>query len=318
MTYKEEFSVLKDGVYQNRASSALFGRPILFGDDGYIYVAFDAAGGLRRINPKDPYGDNVCIYDSESNLMRDYVLGDDGNLYFYSGGLQKLSLNIKAKDDVVVKKVIALIDAIGEVTIDSHPAIFTAREAYRKLTDEQKALVTNYDVLVAAETRYAQIVEEAEAAAIVERINDIGKVTKKSRSKVAGIRRSYDALSDYAKSFVTNYDVLVAAEKALEEIKIASAVDELIEAIGEVTLESEAAIKAARDAYEALTDVQKSYVEKLDVLEAAEAALKELKGIGTNNLVQIIALCVAAAAFVAGVSVIVFVPSVRKKIFKRK
>lgn len=318
MTYKEEFSVLKDGIYENRGTSALFGRPILFGNDGYIYVAFDQAGGLRRINPKDPYGDNVCIYASESNLMRDYVLGDDGNLYFLSAGLQKLSLNIKAKDDVVVKKVINLIDAIGEVTIDSHPVIFTAREAYRKLTEEQKAKVTNYEVLTAAEARYAQLVEEAEAAAIVERINDIGKVTKKSRSKVAGIRRSYNALSDYAKSFVTNYDVLVAAEKALEEIKVAGEVDELIEAIGEVTLESEAAIQAARDAYEALTDSQKAYVENLAILEAAEAALKELKGIGANNIAQIVALSVAAAAAVAGGCIIAFVPSVRKKIFKRK
>ena len=57
----------------------------------------------------------------------------------------------------------------------------------------------------------------------------------------------------------------------------AAAVDSLIEAIGEVTLEDEAAIVAARAAYEALTDAQKALVTKLEVLAEAEAALEILK-----------------------------------------
>ena len=56
----------------------------------------------------------------------------------------------------------------------------------------------------------------------------------------------------------------------------AKAVDDLIDAIGTVTKDSEAAIKAARDAYNALTDAQKALVSKLAVLEAAEKALEEL------------------------------------------
>jgi len=53
----------------------------------------------------------------------------------------------------------------------------------------------------------------------------------------------------------------------------AAAVDALIEAIGEVTLEKEAAIAEARAAYEALNDNAKSLVTKLTELEAAEQAL---------------------------------------------
>ncbi|MBQ7874012.1 MAG: hypothetical protein IJ306_02450 [Oscillospiraceae bacterium] len=66
---------------------------------------------------------------------------------------------------------------------------------------------------------------------------------------------------------------ITVAEKT-EEVKVA---EQLISAIGEVTLESEEAIKAAREAYDALTDEQKALVENYDVLEAAEKALDALK-----------------------------------------
>jgi len=51
----------------------------------------------------------------------------------------------------------------------------------------------------------------------------------------------------------------------------------LIDAIGEVTLDSEAAIEEAREAYDALSEEKKAYVTNLSVLEAAQSALEELK-----------------------------------------
>jgi hypothetical protein len=68
------------------------------------------------------------------------------------------------------------------------------------------------------------------------------------------------------------YDKQGSADKAAAEEVIA-----LIDAIGEVTLEKEEAIVAARAAYEALTDDQKALVTNLETLTAAEAALEELK-----------------------------------------
>lgn len=58
-------------------------------------------------------------------------------------------------------------------------------------------------------------------------------------------------------------------------IKAADAVRAQIAAIGTVTLESEAAITAARSAYNALTADQKAFVKNLDVLTVAEAALAQ-------------------------------------------
>ncbi|MBQ8248671.1 MAG: hypothetical protein IJY93_02145, partial [Clostridia bacterium] len=71
---------------------------------------------------------------------------------------------------------------------------------------------------------------------------------------------------------------LVIDDSAAEADKAAAAeVDALITAIGEVTLESEAAIIAAETAYAGLTDVQKAYVNNLAALEAARATYNELK-----------------------------------------
>ena len=50
-----------------------------------------------------------------------------------------------------------------------------------------------------------------------------------------------------------------------------------ISAIGDVTLDSEAAIKEARSEYEKLTPTQKKLVKNIDVLKAAEAKLEELQ-----------------------------------------
>ena len=60
-----------------------------------------------------------------------------------------------------VKVVIARIDAIGEVTLDSKDAIEAARAAYDKLTDEQKKLVPNYETLTKAEETYAALADAA-------------------------------------------------------------------------------------------------------------------------------------------------------------
>ncbi|MBR3395372.1 MAG: S-layer homology domain-containing protein [Firmicutes bacterium] len=89
--------------------------------------------------------------------------------------------------------------------------------------------------------------------------------------------------------YVFNLWEMTDEEKAdAAAAEVAKAVDEKIEAIGNVTLESAAEIQAARDAYEALTDSQKALVGNLAVLEAAEKALEDLKsGSGSDDTIQV-------------------------------
>ena len=172
------------------------------------------------------------------------------------------------------KAVDDLIDAIGEVTLESEETIAAARAAYEALTEAQKAEVTNYDKLTAAEARLADL---KAAKPVDDMIDAIGEVTLGSESAIAAARTAYDNLTEAQQAEVKNYDKLTAAEARLADLKAAKAVDDMIDAIGEVTLESEGAIDAARAAYEALTEAQQAEVKSYDKLTAAEARLAVLK-----------------------------------------
>ena len=182
------------------------------------------------------------------------------------------------KADAVVTK----IKNIGKVTLKSESKIKQARTAYNKLTDKQKTLVTNYDVLEKAEKDLADL---KAADQVSKNITNIGTVTLESEDAIKEARTAYDALTDAQKELVSNKDVLEKAESTLKELQDAKAADvkaaeevtNKISAIGDVTLESEDAIKEARTAYDALTDAQKELVSNKDVLEKAETTLKELK-----------------------------------------
>ena len=202
-----------------------------------------------------------------------------------------LDAEAKLADLQAADAVEKLIDAIGTVTLDSEEAIKAARGAYDALTEEQKAQVGNYQTLLDAEAKLADL----KAVDAVEKLIDaIGTVTLDSEEAIKAARGAYDALTDAQKEQVGNYQTLLDAEVKLADLQAADAVEKLIDAIGTVTLDSEEAIKAARDAYDALTDAQKELVgnyqtlldaeAKLADLQAADAVEKLIDAIGTVTL----------------------------------
>lgn len=105
--------------------------------------------------------------------------------------------------------------------------------------------------------------------------NITGKGTAKT---VAEMRAAIEANKDHPFMEEMLADLNVVAKK-LADKAAAKNVDDLIDAIGDVTLtdDCQAAIDAARKAYDALTDAQKALVSKLDILTDAEAKLAQLK-----------------------------------------
>ncbi len=76
------------------------------------------------------------------------------------------------------------------------------------------------------------------------------------------------------------FTITILDEQGISDREAAKPVIEAIDAIGEVTLEKEQAIKDARAAYNALTDAQKKLVTNESTLTAAEAKLANLKNPG--------------------------------------
>ena len=105
--------------------------------------------------------------------------------------------------------------------------------------------------------------------------NITGKGTAKT---VAEMRAAIEANKDHPFMEEMLADLNVVAKK-LADKAAAKNVDDLIDAIGDVTLtdDCQAKIDAARTAYDALTDAQKALVSKLDILTDAEAKLAQLK-----------------------------------------
>ena len=106
-----------------------------------------------------------------------------------------------------------LIKGIGDVTLDKKEAIEAARTAYDALTDAQKALVNNYETLVTAEKKLAELTNKASADDVTKMINAIGTVSKDSGKALAAARAAYNALNDEQKALVPE-EVLKALEKA--------------------------------------------------------------------------------------------------------
>ncbi len=180
-------------------------------------------------------------------------------------------------DKAAADSVVSTIDAIGTpVTLDKSDKVEAARAAYDALTDAQKALVTNYNTLVEAESTIDAL-NKAQADSVALQIYALGKVRPGvSDEAIANARAAYDALTDAQKALVPNYQTLVDAEAALDS-GYAKQVFDKIDMIGDVTLDSEDTIVAARTAYDALTDTQKELVSNYSVLEQAEDALYNLK-----------------------------------------
>ena len=209
-------------------------------------------------------------------------------------------------DAAAAASVSSAITAIKEVTLDKRGVVEAARAAYNTLTEDQKALVTNYTDLTAAENRIAELVQEAadkaeadkaeqakqealkaKAQPVVDAIAAIGEVTLDGEEAITAARSAYEALEADVKAKVTNLSDLVVAEKNLALLKaekesqdkdaaVAASVSSAITAIGEVTLDKRGVVAAARAAYDTLSDVQKSLVTNYSDLQAAESRIAEL------------------------------------------
>lgn len=198
-------------------------------------------------------------------------------------------------DKAAAKAVDHLIEKIGEVTIDSGKQIQQAREAFEKLTPEQKEKVEQEEILKAAEEKYAKLllVEEKENAKnLLDNYKNLTEYRQEQQEELKTILREgktqiekatdKDGIDKVVKATKEKMDaVKTDAELTTQENmdKAAEYVEKQISNIGEVrfTSKSRDAILFARVSYDKLEKMAQEKVDNYSVLSDAEAKWKELE-----------------------------------------
>ena len=80
-----------------------------------------------------------------------------GAIMIYKNNNEKNAAQEKEESNSAVEEVIAEIDGLGEITIDDKENIEKINNLYTALSEEEKALVTNHDVLVTANNKMAML-----------------------------------------------------------------------------------------------------------------------------------------------------------------
>jgi len=183
----------------------------------------------------------------------------------------------------------AMIEALNDpITLEDDLAVSEAIEAYDALTEEQQGYIVDFPVLQASINTIGVL--KADINAVVALIIDLDTPTTISQeAAIEAAREAYDELTTYEKTFVTNYQDLVDAETDLatlyEEIDAVNQM--MIDLNNPITIADETAILEARDAYDALTAEQKTFVLNLNDLVMAEADLAMIKA-KINSVIQLI------------------------------
>ncbi len=138
------------------------------------------------------------------------------------------TVTVRSAVDLKVTNVEDLIGRIGVVAYNntSEAKIEAAENAYKKLTPQQQASVSNYDVLKNARAKYDALKADAEKRAadqeaanrVSSLISGIGTVSAGSKAKIDSAEKAYNALTADQKKLVKNYSVLTSAKAAYQKI----------------------------------------------------------------------------------------------------
>lgn len=233
-----------------------------------------------------------------------------------------LSLCACSKSEAATK-VDNMISEIGEVTLESGAKITAAEEAANELKESEYKQLEQISALKKARKIYDQLMEEkrieenkTEIAELESAIDSIGTVTLEQESAISDIRKQYNRANKEVQAGVTNYKILEQAEEQLSNLKVQNVIN-LIDQIGQVTLNSEEAINTAKSTYNKLSSDEKTRVTNYDSVEAASQKLQGLKmEKRVKNIVRVTKLQVSKPNSAGGVSLYVGFKNMSDKVIK--
>ena len=176
------------------------------------------------------------------------------------------------------------------ITLDSEDAITAARSAYDKASEKVQKKVSNYNTLKKSEAQLETL--KTEVQSVEDKIDKIGYdeslgndtqnlvingISNDSSTGIEDARKSYDSLQNFLQKAVENYDKLTKSEETLSRVEAIKSVIDQINALGDITLDSETNINNTKSAYDALSDEDKAFVSNSETLANAETSLNNLK-----------------------------------------
>ena len=232
-----------------------------------------AAIGTVTLDSKDAIDAAQAAYDALTDAQK--ALVSNAKALMVAQAAYKKLLEDHAAADAVIKK----IEAIGTVTKDSKNAIDAAQAAYDALTDDQKALVSNYQTLVDAALAYDKLVAEPDRDLSLESLRQLALQRLETLRNTLGSK----AESAYKQGVAT---VSAAKDKAAVEKAYQAAVVAMRKAAGsygkvQVIVENTTYAKKDGAAWDGtLVNTWVNLTEDSTIMSCVEAALKTVKATG--------------------------------------
>ena len=167
---------------------------------------------------------------------------------------------------VPINQVIDLIDPLDQViTLNDKQDILAARAAYNALTTEQKTYVTNLQVLIDAEAALLSLEQTQAVREMIEDLKQPNDITLDDKEELEAAREAFDALTSSQQANIANElkQKLFDAEAALLALEQTQDVIDILENLPDlksITLDDQAAIEAARAAFDTLTPSQQANI----------------------------------------------------------
>lgn len=292
-TFIDDVNALENVVY-NSDESAM--TAFMEGRD-----ATEGSDGTPAVTAMKGYNELLAAYNGFTSIQQSAVANSKQVLDSKKAQYDTVAA-AKAEADAINTANLAIYSQYnGKVTVENYDAAKAAYDGavasmealdakYPNYGTEENPIVASDAVQTQLEGLAGELADLEKVVETVDLINAIGTVTENSGAAIMAARDSFDALTAEQQLMVSNYAVLVEAEKAYaafdsvqEAIEAANAVNALINAVpnaDEITAENvedaKAKAEAAREAFNALNDTAKLYVTDEDKLTAAEEKIAEL------------------------------------------
>ena len=242
----------------------------------------DIANDIKSL----PDAKNITLADKEEieEVIAKYdALTDEQKEHLDSENIEKIEEVLDSFNTLVAEDTandINELPTVENVSLADKEKIENIIEKFESLTDGQKEKLSEEVV-----EKYNEIVTEFEtienANKVINELKNPSEITSEDIESVQEAKETYESLTDKQKEKLPDETVqkLEEAEHAVNVI-IVDEVKELVDNLGEITIDDKEAIEEARTAYEALSDEQKEMVpaeivEKLIEAEAKLAAVEK-------------------------------------------